>query len=44
MYSILTGFNKSEKFDSYSEALQFQMEHGGKIYQKVYSSDGGRRY
>ena len=35
MYRVLLNY-KVYPFDSYSEALKFEQENGGTIYQKVY--------
>jgi hypothetical protein len=41
MYRVLTNSYQVYKFNRYSEALQFKMEHGGKICQLIGSYGGG---
>lgn len=38
MYRIITNDSKIIPFDSYYEALKYQMENGGILYVKVYGN------
>ena len=37
MYRVINRF-KTNKFDCYSEAMQFKQQYGGTVYQKVASA------
>lgn len=35
MFSLVLGWDKIMKFDSYLKALEAQEQYGGKLYQKI---------